>query len=159
MTIELDINESTLGYNDKDELMLKITENPAVHFTDDGLFVDAPPGEDTPGGTGYTGKYDSEGLRLGANCPFGSNSHPDVEEEGIITCTNIVHKVFESRTADGSDLIGFRNQIDCTFAGDMYRVSKGDGTYDYYLITETEPQTATGQCGNMIRASVLLGSW
>lgn len=159
MTIALDINESTLTYDKSGSLSLKIKNNDNVRFTPAGLYVKAAPGEDTPGGTGYTGKYDSEGIRLGANCPFGSNTHPDIEEEGIITCTNIVHKIFESRSADGSDLIGFRNQIDCTFAGDMYRVSKGDGTYDYYLITETEPQSATGQCGNLIRSSVLLGSW
>lgn len=157
MRIDLDYSND-LKIDNTGALALNISsENPQdLHYEDDGIFIDAPDGESQGTGEGYSGHYDAEGIRLGSNCPFGQLGN--VDEDHMVTCTNIIHRVFDSKDDKGIELINFRPEIDCTLVGDMFRVSKGDGTYDYYLIIDTR-KVELGVCGNFITDSVYLGSW
>lgn len=162
MTLELDIDD-TLKFDNDGNLCLNINpDSQNVSIKDDGLYVAANPGKDVPGGSGYPssyGPYDAEGLRFGAKTPFGNNQNPDISAPLMFTCTNIIHRVFTSRTEDGSDIVDFRESIDCTLAGDMYKVAQENGKYKYFLIVETVIDNRTIRHGNRIARSVFLGEW
>lgn len=161
MTLELDIDD-TLKFDGDGNLSLNVsTESKgSVSFKDDGLYVAAPPGKDGTGGEGYQGSaYDAEGLRFGSKSPYGLKTDPAIASPLMFTCTNIIHRVFESSTEDGSKLINFRDAVDCTLCGDMFRVKQESGKYKYFLIVETFFNSRTVQCGNLIKQSVFLGEW
>ena len=162
MKLELAIGRG-LKFNPDGTVGLNISPaSPAgdhIKLETDGLYVEAPQGESTGSGKGYDGVYNAEGIRLGYSCPYGTTSESAVYAPGMITCTNIVHKVFDATDDSGRNLIGFRPEIDCTLPGDMYRVDQGDGTYKYFLITNCKAQELPGDCGNRISETVLLGVW
>lgn len=161
MTIELDIDNS-LKFDDDGNLSLNVSPDSEgdVSFKDDGLYVAAPPGKDGTGGEGYQGSaYDAEGLRFGSKSPYGRKEDLNIVSPLMFTCTNIIHRVFDSLTEDGSELINFRGSVDCTLCGDMFRVKQESGKYKYFLIVETYSNSEAVQCGNLIKTSVFLGEW
>lgn len=124
VTIQLDI-ASDLKFNDDGSVGLNITSEvpDRLSIKEDGLYIEAPVGKSKQVGMVFGGQYDNEGLRVGANCPFGRADNPDIEAPLMITCTEKVHRVFESSDPDGQNLVGFRPNIDCVLPGDMYRVA------------------------------------
>lgn len=123
ITLGLDI-DNDLQFNVDGSVGLKISSAVDGRLTikDDGIYVEAPDGKVIGDGKLYEGPYDTEGLRVGSNCPFGRYDNPSIEEPLMITCTDRVHRVFNSNDAEGKQLVDFRPGIDCTLPGDMYRV-------------------------------------
>lgn len=131
VTLQLDI-DSDLKFDENGAVGLNIKSEVEGRLTieDDGIYVAAPAGRLIGGGTVYEGPYDNEGLRVGANCPFGRSDNPSVEEPLMITCTDRVHRVFESNDPEGKKLMDFDPNVDCTLPGDMYRVRVVDADPD-----------------------------
>lgn len=135
-------------------LSVKLAEGTNLSVEADGLHVSAEPGPDGIGGDGYDSYYSAEGIRLGYDSPFLNNKVPR-----MIACTNIVHRLYDSRDERGEQLINFRPQIDCALIGDMFRVDQGDGTWKYFLITGTNNPPSGVRNGNYISSSIELGVW
>ena len=135
ITLQLDIG-SDLKFDENGAVGLNIKSEVEGRLTieDDGIYVAAPAGKLIGGGTVYEGPYDNEGLRVGANCPFGRIDNPSIDEPMMITCTDRVHRVFESLDDKGKQLMDFNPDVDCTLPGDMYRVR----------VVDTDPEAGSG---------------
>lgn len=150
--IELDL-DNDLYVNEEDKLSVKIAKDSSLELRSDGLYANAIKGDDGSAGKGYTGTYNTEGIRLGYDNPFTMD-----KQESKVVGSNIIHHVFDSEDIKGSKLKGFRPEIDCVLIGDMYRVKNEDNTYTYYLITGTS-WSENPTSGNYISDSIELGTW
>jgi hypothetical protein len=104
---------------------------------------------------GFFGPYDTpvSGYRQGAG--------------GRISANCIVHRIFTAKDSTGTTIENFR-AIDSIIPGDMLRIPKEDGKYEYRLIIKTtstddrnrNPQQTYGM-NNAIapNGTVVLGTW
>ena len=149
--IELD-HTGELGLNAFNQLSVKTVgaNDNTFSIEEDGLYVSARPGADGTGGTGYEGTYTDEGIRLGYQNPFNDNTAPR-----RFTLMHYVHRLYDSANDSGSSLVNFRSDVDYVLVGDMYRVNQNNGTWKYFLVTETQASGTTTSIVN----SVQLGVW
>lgn len=147
--IELDLNND-MYINNGLSAKLSLDNGNTMSVQDDGLYVSARPGADGEGGTGYEGTYTDEGLRLGYQNPFNDNTSPR-----RFTLMHYVHRLYDSSNDVGTGLINFRSDRDYVLVGDMYRVNQNNGTWKYFLVTETVSSGTTTSITN----SVQLGVW
>lgn len=161
MILELSIGKG-LKFNEDGEVELNISPESVgsdrILYEPDGLYVVAPQGATTGSGKGYTGVWTQEGIRCGLTSPYASQSDLSGRKEGMLTCTNIVHKVFDSIDESGASLIGIR-EVDCVMPGDMYRVAQDNGKYKYFLVLECNRAVDINGGNTSIRSSILLGEW
>lgn len=150
--IELDLStDLTTDANGQLSIAVSAKEGNTLIINQDGIYAPALPGADGSDGTGYADGA-VEGVLTGFATPYsdkGTASHR-------MTLSNTIHRVFTALDDAGSELVGFRNDIDYVLAGDMYRVKDPDGdSYTYYLVTVVSNDGP----GNEVGGSVRLGSW
>lgn len=154
VTLQLDI-DNDLKFNEDNSVGLNIRSAAAdgITINDDGLFVKAPTDQSSIGSV-FEGQYDVPGLRVGANSPFGRSDNPAIEAPLMITCSHLVHRVFEAQDAEGKVLVDCRPEIDCPLPGDIYRVpiieidpGAGDDTVD---LTDEDGNPITDENGGSL---------
>lgn len=134
------------------DLTIRSDINSHLQIKNNGLYVEAIPGEDDHGGSGYDDYYTSEGVRLG----YSTLMSESVRTPRVVTCTNYIHRLFESEDEQGQRLINFRPEVDYVLAGDFFRVQQSSGHYKYFLVVSTE---SVENGTTRITDSALLGEW
>ena len=123
-------------------------ENNTVTIEDDGLYAPGDPAT-------VSSKLDIPQIHGGVR--VGYRSQWDLNQDGKnasrVSCNGIVHRTWTSTDTSGSNLTGknpldtFRGitgaptdeqNIDVILPGDFIRVSNGDGTWNYYVITSVD---------------------
>lgn len=131
--------------------------NNAFEVHNDGIYMDDRIVAD---GEGFIDQKDGL-IRIGYYSPYDTPISGFTEgAKGRVTANNVVHRVFTAKDSSGTTYENFR-EIDCFLPGDILRVPKEGGQYEYRLITSTTvTDRSTQYCmNNAIQNTVVLGTW
>lgn len=162
----------TLGYDlqIKDHMICvkrseENAENNAFELHENGIFMDD---RIVSNGTGFADQA-ADIIRIGYYGPYDTpNSGYTAAATGRVSANCIVHRIFTAKDSTGTVLENFR-PVDSIIPGDMLRIPKGDGRYEYRLIISTtstddrgirNPQQTYGMNNSIAEnGTVVLGTW
>ena len=131
--------------------------NNAFEVRDDGIYMDDRIVAD---GEGFVNQAAGI-IRIGYFSPYDTPVSGFTEgASGRVSANNVVHRVFTAKDSSGTTYENFR-EVDCFLPGDMLRVPRENGQYEYRLITNTTAtDRATAYCmNNEIKSYIVLGTW
>lgn len=137
----------------------------AFELRENGIFMDD---RIVANGTGFD-RQASDIVRIGFYGPYDTPVQGYSEGAGKrISANNIVHRVFTAKDSTGTTLENFR-AVDSIIPGDMLRIPKEDGKYEYRIIIKTtstddrgirNPQQTYGMNNSIApNGTVVLGTW
>ena len=155
-SFEISLSTDFNFVNESNWIDIKRVNNPlnAFELKKDGMFFDD---RIVSTGVGFIDQTEDL-IRIGFMSTYDPAVAPTIK--GKITVNSVVHRTFTSVSEETP--LTMTNFRDCdTFApGDMYRVPHANGTYEYFLITDTtECSIENGRVNNAIKESVSLGIW
>ena len=149
-----------IGVNESGQLEIKVSpdDGNALGILADGLYVENL-------GTNSKGFVDQSSgnmIRIGFKGAYDFlNSDGSYPQPGRVSATNTVHHFYTMESESGP-IQGFRKDLDYVLPGDLIRVNKGDGKYEYRLVTDVTVSSDTNSSqyeGNAVRNYVVLGTW